>query len=420
MTVVRQTLHRALIALLLAERRISPLTRPAVNAFLREPAAFALQSLISQRKARKADLGLAEERPLLGEEVFLDSILHDMELSWREGETSHVASCATALKLHGLVRAELTIRKDLPEALRRGVFARPRTYRAYVRFSTLAASGLHDLTALGPLQMSVKLLGVHGEKLLDEEKHTQDFVTSTQPTQPTPDVRADSQLQGEILRGTPLFYFFNRREPRILDFLMQFLWSQAHTSPLECHYYAGTPCLLGEGQAMQYAFEPKKPATSRIPGFPFRTPSDYLRKNMVRSLTDDAVEFDLTAQVQTDPNRMPIEDATVRWPVHMSPPVVLATLRIPRQRFDYESQHALGRSLSFTPWHSIAEHRPLGSQSRAQKRTYLELLRLRQSQNAPTPREPTGDELFEPRPGLTRALSSVPPRPAAHAAGIGS
>jgi hypothetical protein len=55
---------------------------------------------------------------------------------------------------------------------------------------------------------------------------------------------------------------------------------------------------------------------------------------------------------------------------------------------------AFARQLSFNPWHTIAEHRPLGNQSRARKRMYAELLGVRQRMNRTTPIEPTGDEVF--------------------------
>jgi hypothetical protein len=75
--------------------------------------------------------------------------------------------------------------------------------------------------------------------------------------------------------------------------------------------------------------------------------------------------------------------------------VTVATLRIPRQRFDSPAQMAFARRLSYNPWHTIAEHRPLGNQSRARRRMYWELSQLRHRMNAVPHEEPTGDEVFE-------------------------
>lgn len=398
MTLARQALHGALISLLQAERRLAPFVRPRWNALFRAPSAALLQHLIAHRRQRE-NLPLAQERAILGEEAFLDSILHDM------GELMRLAEARDSVgeprkpqartKSHGAVRAVVQVRDDVPEALQRGLFARPKSYRAWVQFASQGAGHGRDIDMLGPLSMNIKLLGVPGAKLLDDEQHTHDLMATSAPTGVTPDVRADAQLQGELLRGTPLFYFFNRQEPHILDFLMQALWNHTQGSPLECDYYSGSPYLLGEGQAMKFSLRSRLTTQSRIKGLLTRPSPNYLRENMARTLSNESVEFDLLVQVQTDPHRMPIEDATVMWPEHMSPYVPVATVHIPQQTFDSPSQLAFAESLSFTPWHAIAAHRPLGNQNRARRRTYWELSRLRQSQDPRPQWEPNGDEVFD-------------------------
>ena len=92
---------------------------------------------------------------------------------------------------------------------------------------------------------------------------------------------------------------------------------------------------------------------------------------------------------------MPIENNAVLWPERLSPRVSVATIRMPKQVFDIPAQTAFARQLSYNPWHCIAEHRPLGNQSRARKRIYDTLARLRQEMNGVPHYEPTGDEVFE-------------------------
>jgi hypothetical protein len=92
---------------------------------------------------------------------------------------------------------------------------------------------------------------------------------------------------------------------------------------------------------------------------------------------------------------MPIEDASVLWPERLSPRVSVATLRLPRQAFSSPAQIAFARRLSYNPWHAVPEHRPLGNQSRARRRMYLELSTLRHTLNAVPHYEPNGDEVFE-------------------------
>jgi hypothetical protein len=177
---------------------------------------------------------------------------------------------------------------------------------------------------------------------------------------------------------------------------MQGLWARTQTSPFETAYWSCVPYLLGEGRAMQYSFRPRLTTRSRVPRLPRRPPDHYLRETMAATLARQDVEFDFLVQLQTDAHRMPIEHAGVRWPERLSRAVPVATLRLPRQRFDTPAQLAFAHNLSFNPWHCVPEHRPLGNQNRARRRLYGELSRLRQSMNAAPHREPTGDEVFAP------------------------
>src|ERR1700712_1846667 len=126
-------LHELFVAFMHYERRTEPFWRPYTNALFREKSAAVLQALINLQRQRQ-QLALAEERHLQGEEQALDSIVHDMgeymKRKYRPGEFERVGNTKT----HGLVKAEVSIRADLPEALRQGVFREARTFPAYVRF----------------------------------------------------------------------------------------------------------------------------------------------------------------------------------------------------------------------------------------------------------------------------------------------
>lgn len=176
---------------------------------------------------------------------------------------------------------------------------------------------------------------------------------------------------------------------------MQGLWTKTQSSPFEAPYFSCVPYLLGEGQAMQYSFWPKTTKRTPIPRLPLRPPDDYLRAAMVATLGAGDVELDVRLQLQTDPHLMPIENAGVLWPERLSPRVSAATLRIARQKFDSAAQLDFARRLSYNAWHSIAEHRPLGNQSRARRRMYLALSTLRHEMNSVPHFEPTGDEVFD-------------------------
>ncbi|MEO8442768.1 MAG: hypothetical protein ABI547_09790, partial [Betaproteobacteria bacterium] len=242
--------------------------------------------------------------------------------------------------------------------------------------------------------ISVKLMDVPGPKLMDEERNTQDMFGVSPPTFVTPDTYANSHLQEWSLKNASIFHFVNFTRPHVFDLIMQGLYIKTQSSPFEAPYFSCVPYLMGEGQAMMYSFWPVSKMKTPIPRLPFRPPDDYLRNAMVAALNQGDVEIDVRVQLQTDPHLMPVENAGVLWPERLSPRVSVATLRIPRQKFNSPEQIAFARRLSYNPWHCIAEHRPLGNQSRARRRLYYELSKFRHDMNQVPHYEPDGAETF--------------------------
>jgi hypothetical protein len=384
----------ASLALLHFERRFDPIFRPAFDALLRDPIATLTTALINQRRPNEG-LKIAEERPLPNEEACVNSIISTFEQQMRKLWWPGGFERGGNTKTHGIVRAEFTVHDDLAANLRHGIYAKPQTYRAWVRFSGPGPYVTPDIDDVGFMSISIKLLGVPGPKLMDEEKFTQDMFGVSTPTFVTPDVGANAQLQLQSLKNAPIFYFVNLHRSHLLDFIMQGLWIKTQSSPFEAPYFSCVPYLMGEGQAMQYSVWPRTKKRTPIPRLPLRPPDDYLRDAMVAALASGDVEFDIRLQLQTDPHLMPIENNAVLWPEKLSPRVSVATLRIPQQTFDSPAQMAFAKRLSYNPWHCIAEHRPLGNQGRARRRMYAVLSRLRQTMNDVPHYEPTGDEVFE-------------------------
>jgi hypothetical protein len=382
------------MALLRLERRFDPFVRPAFDAVLRDPLARLTTALINSRRTDEG-LAIAEEKRMVDEDSFTDSIVRSFTRQmgdlWKPGGFERGGNTKT----QGIVRGEFTVHQDIPEHMKRGIYARPQTFRAWVRFSGPGPYITPDIDDVGFMSISIKLLGVPGPKLLEEEKHTLDMFGVSTPTFVTPDARANAALQIESVKNAQIFYFVNLHDSHVLDLIMQSLFIKTQSSPFEAPYFSCVPYLMGEGQAMQYSVWPKTKKRTPIPRLPLRPPDDYLRQAMVASLAQGDVEFDIRLQMQTDPHRMPIENAGVLWPEKLSPRVTVATLRLPRQTFDSPAQMEFAKRLSYNPWHTIAEHRPLGNQGRARKRMYWELSQLRHRMNAVPHYEPTGDEVFE-------------------------
>jgi hypothetical protein len=388
-------LHRIIDTLLHIERRFEqPFLRPAFNYLFREPLAWFLTALINLGRSREK-VALAEETPQPGEEEDIQTMIDEMRrhlvIDFPPGGFERAGNTKT----HGLVRGELIIHDNLPESFRHGLFATPKTYQCWVRFSGPGPHVEPDIDDVGFVSISVKVMGVEGDKVWDDETHTQDFLSVCTPTFVTPNIKANARLQYWSRRHLPAFYFMDfRRGTHFRDMLMQSLWNETQTNPLGATFYSCVPYLLGPGRAMQYSFRSTTNVHRRIPRLPLRPPDNYLRDNMVRTLDEMDVEFDMRIQLQTDPFLMPIENNAVLWPERLSPRVPVATLRIPRQKFDSPAQFAFTRNLKFNPWHCLPDHRPLGNQSRARKRMYDELARFRQKMNAAPHIEPTGAERF--------------------------
>ena len=376
------------------ERRFDPLFRPAFDAVLRDPLTTLTTKLINLGRKNEG-LRIAEEKLLPDEEAYLDSIItsfrQQMQDLWKPGAFERGGNTKT----HGIVRGEFIVHDNLAPELRHGIYAEPRTYKAWVRFSGPGPYITPDIDDVGFMSISVKLMGVPGPKLMEEEKFTQDMFGVSPPTFVTPDTKANAQLQVESLKNAQIFYFLNLHRPHVLDFIMQGLWIKTQSSPLEAPYFSCVPYLHGEGQAMQYSFWPKSTKRTRVPRLPLRPPDDYLRQAMANTLATEDAFFDVRLQLQTDSHLMPLENNGVYWPEKLSPRRSVATLRIPKQTFASQAQLDFARKLSYNPWHSIPEHRPLGNQSRARKHMYDTLSKYRHQMNNVPLYEPTGDETFE-------------------------
>src|SRR4249920_2129489 len=216
------------VRLLQLERRIDPWIRPAFDAVLRDPIARVTTALINRRRL-DAGLKIAEERAQPDGEASLQSIIDTFRAQmtglWKRGGFERGGNTKT----HGIVRAEFIVHDGLPPQFRHGIYAQPKTYRAWARFSGPGPYVTPDIDDVGFMSISIKLMGVLGPKLLDDEKSTVDFMGVSTPTFVTPDTNANAQLQIESFKNAQILYFINLHRSHILDFIMQGLWLKAQS-----------------------------------------------------------------------------------------------------------------------------------------------------------------------------------------------
>lgn len=333
---------------------------------------------------------LAKEYPLPNEEDLIQQLLALREKRVERGpEGAFVRESHP--KHHGCVQARFIVESELPEDLRVGVFGRAQAYSAWIRFSN--ASGLRDDGRFRPDSrrdvrgMAIKLLGVEGEKLLAEERHetTQDFLLISADALIAEDLAVFVRVLGEFRIPNLLWFFFNPFDLHLRELGIGIRSAKRHANPLEIEYSTVVPFLLGE-RAVKYKARPVVEKPSRIPK---RPSPDFLREAMQQRLASAEARFEFLVQVQTDPNTMPLEDPSVVWDEALSPFRKVATIEIPAQDFSSAVRMESCENLSFTPWHTLPEHRPLGSINRARKVVYQALSKLRHERNQAPRQEPT-------------------------------
>src|SRR5262249_43316043 len=177
-------------------------------------------------------------------------------------------------KTFGVLRGEFSVLPDLPDHLRRGLFAEAATYPAWVRFSGPGPYAPPDIEDLGQCSVGIKVMGVPGPKLMDDEHFTQDLILVSPASFVTPDIVENAKLQRWVRAKAPLAYAINPGNSHLLHLFIQMLYSPMHANPLEVQYYSNVPFLLGEGQAVQYSLQPTSPARTKIPA---RPKENYLR-----------------------------------------------------------------------------------------------------------------------------------------------
>lgn len=286
-------------------------------------------------------------------------------------------------KTHGLVNAEFIVLDGLPEQLRYGVFKEPRTFEALIRFSAGNVEVQED-TIPQAAGMAIKLLGVEGEKLIAAEKDatTQDFIMINAPIFFVRNLKDYVLLHEDLARGRLQDFFINR--PLEME-AVKVVRGQRLFNPIQVRYWSMTPYLLGDA-AIKFSATPISRTANVSPEV---LGPDFLSEAMAEQLKNEDVYYEFSVQVQSDPMTMPIEDPVVMWDEQQAPFQRVAIIRIPKQDVTEEGRSDIAESLSFTPWHALPEHRPLGSNNRARLSVYEAISEFRHRMNDASRREPT-------------------------------
>src|SRR4051812_31332760 len=236
---------------------------------------------------------------------------------------------------HGVVRATFRVSANVPPDLRHGVFREPGEYPALVRFSNGGEQNESGKDAHG---MAIKLFGVRGAKVLDDERdaETQDFVLLDSPAFFIRDA-VEYAVFARALRAAVKFgnSGIRARGPeklRKLSIIGHLFWNYLRQRPYERkkflgvrqkppvtslhgHYWSTTPYSLGphavhwSARSRAAALTPEEARTLDQSG----SAEFKLHRGLSTYLVRHDASFDFLAQRQTDPARMSVEDATIPW-----------------------------------------------------------------------------------------------------------
>ena len=304
---------------------------------------------------------------------------------------------------NGCVRATFKVDANLPDHLRQGVFVPGARYKAWIRFSN-GNSEPRPAWFFDARGMAIKLMGVPGEKLLDDEKRTQDFILISHPTFFVDDLRRYKALLVEFLKGGYIDqYLWSLLKLRFPSEVWLALKANLNfmVNPLFQQYWSMTPYRFGVEPNRKFAVKyTAKPQPHPKPGFLLRQLTRFrqdfsLKEEMNKTLAGNEVWFDFYVQRYIDEKYTPIEDSKVEWTEDVSKPERVGRIIIPIQDCMSPEQALFCENLSFSPWHTLPEHRPLGLVNRVRKIAYHEISKLRHELNHSARQEPTGDEVFD-------------------------
>ncbi len=300
----------------------------------------------------------------------------------RAAERGGQISRALHLKHHHGAVGELVVKA--PPSARNGVFSMSgKSWPVYVRFSN--GSSRHQGDGEPDVRgFALKLVGVPGAKLIAgmENEQTQDFLLIDTPTIPfrTPDefmmfVRAAKDGPAKLLPRLITAFGLGRA--------LGILWGALRAEKVKSYathaFHSAAPVAFGRTAAKIALF----PSGNAEQG-PAVKGNDYLRQDITARLKQGPLAWTMRAQLFVDQAHTPIEDTAVKWE---APWVDLATLTLPQQDADSPRGREISElvsRLSFDPWHTSEEHRPLGAIMRARKVAYGVSVIARQAAAEPT------------------------------------
>ncbi len=311
------------------------------------------------------------ESRLEGEEAAIAEAVRLAEEGVNKTRASHGKSGRDFhTKAYGCVKASFTVQDQFDSRLKLGIFATPKTYPAWIRFSS-GENGNNPDTKSGVIGLAVKLMEVPGVKVLPSaaQEKTQDFLLVNAPILPLPNIHEYVAVQ-----KNPLLYAATHWK---FVALLRKMQGAKPSNPTEERYWSQAAFGMGSS-AVKYSAIPCSQEKTPYPENPSAT---YLTEALQNQLNRKEVCFKFMAQSFVNQQITPVENPMVEWEEKDAPFVQVATLTIPAQEFRTPERTEFCENLSYTPWHSLPENRPLGNLNRARMAVYEATSKKRHAEN---------------------------------------
>lgn len=309
-------------------------------------------------------------------------------------------------KAHGLLEAEVTFLDGLPPELAQGMAAQAggRPHKAYMRLSTNAGDILSDGVSL-PRGLAIKILDVDGERLPGSEgDRTQDLIlvngpvfTAAKSSDFLKTLKLLAKTTDKFEGGKVALSGALRATEAVIEAFggesgtVKALGGHPATHPLGETFFSQTAYRYGDHIA-KFSVAPVSPHLIGLTGTPIELSGreNALREEIEAVIAAQGGEWELRVQLCLDLETMPIEDASVLWDEAQSPFLAIARIHVaPQPSWNDEKAKRIDDGLSFSPWHGLTAHQPLGAINRARRSAYPMSARFRASFNRCPIHEPS-------------------------------
>ena len=307
-------------------------------------------------------------------------------------------------KSHALLTGEIEILDNPPE-LAQGLFGTPATYDVILRYSTTPGDVLPDSVST-PRGLAIKVLGL-GEAGFPgiDGSNAQDFVMVNGPKFQAPNAKVflanlkllaptTDRFEGVKVAASAVLQVAEKAIEAVggASATVRSLGGEPATHPLGETFFVQLPLRYGDYMA-RISVVPVAPELTALKGKHLDVGHDplALRHAMLEHFATQGGIWEVQAQLCTNLDTMPIEKADSLWPVDESPYVTVARITVkPQAAWTEEKSLAIDDGMSFSPWHSLEAHRPLGSVMRVRKAAYEASRRFRSIHNDQPVATPAG------------------------------